>query len=55
VVEPRDVMRGNAARGKHDPDAFHVVEAAKYGGREFSSCSVTTHSTQSDGAVIKLT
>jgi len=28
-------MRGNAAPGKHDADAFHVVEAAKYGGRHF--------------------
>lgn len=28
----RDVIRGNAASGKHDRDAYHLVEAAKYGG-----------------------
>jgi predicted nucleic acid-binding protein len=35
VARSRDLMRGNAASGKHDADAFHVVEAAKYGGRHF--------------------
>lgn len=28
----RAILRGNAAAGKHDADARHVVEAAKYGG-----------------------
>ncbi len=28
----RDLVRGNARPGKHDRDAYHVVEAAKYGG-----------------------
>jgi hypothetical protein len=27
----RDLMQGNAKPGKHAPDAFHLVEAAKYG------------------------
>jgi hypothetical protein len=35
VGRSRDLMRGNAAPGKHDADAFHVVEAAKYGDRHF--------------------
>jgi hypothetical protein len=30
-------MRGNAAPGKHDADAFHVFEAAKYGGRHLTT------------------
>ncbi len=28
----RDLVRGNAKPGKHDRDADHMVEAAKYGG-----------------------
>ncbi len=28
----RIIMKGNALSDKHDADAFHVVEAAKYGG-----------------------
>ena len=28
----RDLVRGNATPGKHDRDAYHMVEAAKYGG-----------------------
>jgi hypothetical protein len=28
----RDILQGNAAPGKHDADAQHVAEAAKYGG-----------------------
>ena len=28
----RDLVRGNAKAGKHDRDAYHMVEAAKYGG-----------------------
>lgn len=28
IARSRDLMRGNAAPGKHDADAFHVVEAA---------------------------
>ncbi len=28
----RDLVRGNARPGKHDRDAYHMVEAAKYGG-----------------------
>jgi hypothetical protein len=28
----RDLLRGNATAGKHDRDAYHVVEASKYGG-----------------------
>lgn len=31
-AEVRDVVRGNARPGKHDRDAYHMVEAAKYGG-----------------------
>jgi len=27
----RELLRGNAKLGKHDRDAFHVVEASKYG------------------------
>jgi len=27
----REIMRGNAKEGKHDMDAYHVVESAKYG------------------------
>ena len=30
--EVRDIVRGNAQPGKHDRDAYHMVEAAKYGG-----------------------
>jgi len=29
------ILRGNAAPGKHDADAHHVFEAAKYGGGYF--------------------
>ena len=28
----RDLVRGDAKPGKHDRDAYHMVEAAKYGG-----------------------
>ena len=28
----RKIMQGNAMPGKHDRDAYHVVESAKYGG-----------------------
>ena len=28
----REILQGNATPGKHDSDARHVVEAAKYGG-----------------------
>jgi len=28
----REILQGNAAPGKHDADARHVAEAAKYGG-----------------------
>ena len=42
----RDLVRGNAKPGKHDRDAYHMVEAAKYGGyfitrdpRLFRKCS----------------
>ena len=28
----RALVRGNAKAGKHDPDAYHMVDAAKYGG-----------------------
>ncbi len=28
----RDLVRGSAKPGKHDRDAYHMVEAAKYGG-----------------------
>jgi hypothetical protein len=31
----RELLRGNAKPGKHDRDAFHVVESAKYGGGYF--------------------
>lgn len=31
----RELLRGNAKPGKHDQDAFHVVESAKYGGGYF--------------------
>lgn len=27
----REIMRGNAKPGKHDADAYHIVESAKYG------------------------
>lgn len=27
----RDLIQGNAKPGKHDADAFHLVESAKYG------------------------
>jgi hypothetical protein len=30
--EVRDILRGNATDDRHDADARHVVEAAKYGG-----------------------
>jgi hypothetical protein len=33
----RDLIRGNAKPGKHDSDAYHLVEAAKYG-RFFITC-----------------
>ena len=33
--EVRNLVRGNARPGKHDMDAFHVVEAAKHGGGYF--------------------
>jgi len=33
--QTRALMRGNAKPGKHDADAFHIVEAAKHGGRYF--------------------
>lgn len=29
------LLRGNASSGKHDDDAFHLCEAAKYGGGYF--------------------
>jgi len=29
------LMRGNAKPGSHDADAYHLVEAAKHGGRYF--------------------
>ncbi len=28
----REILQGNAKPGKHDSDAYHVVEASKYGG-----------------------
>lgn len=28
----REILQGDAKPGKHDSDAFHVVEASKYGG-----------------------
>ena len=31
----RAILRGNAASGRHDNDARHVFEAAKYGGGYF--------------------
>ncbi len=31
----RTLIQGNAKSGKHDSDAFHLVEAHKYGGRHF--------------------
>ena len=31
----REMVQGNAKPGRHDRDAFHVVEAAKYGGGYF--------------------
>jgi hypothetical protein len=31
----RELIRGNARPGKHDNDAFHLVESAKNGGRHF--------------------
>ncbi len=31
----RDLIQGNALPGKHDDDAFHLVESAKNGGRHF--------------------
>ncbi len=31
----RGLVQGNARPGKHDSDAYHVVEAAKYGGGYF--------------------
>jgi hypothetical protein len=30
--QARDLVRGNAKPGQHDRDAYHIVEAAKYGG-----------------------
>ena len=33
--QTRILIRGNAKPGKHDRDAFHIVEAAKHGGRYF--------------------
>jgi predicted nucleic acid-binding protein len=33
--QAREIVRGNARPGKHDRDAFHVVEAEKYGGGYF--------------------
>lgn len=35
VEQARALMRGNAKSGKHDADAFHIVEAEKHGGRYF--------------------
>lgn len=31
----QDVIRGNAKAGKHDADAFHLVESDKHGGGHF--------------------
>jgi hypothetical protein len=31
----RELLRGYAKPGKHDQDAFHIVESAKYGGGYF--------------------
>jgi predicted nucleic acid-binding protein len=31
----RILIQGNAESGRHDKDAFHLVESAKYGGRFF--------------------
>jgi hypothetical protein len=31
----RILIQGNAKSGRHDKDAFHLVESAKYGGRFF--------------------
>lgn len=31
----RALIQGNAKAGRHDKDAFHLVESAKYGGRHF--------------------
>ena len=31
----RVLIQGNAQAGKHDSDAFHLVESQKYGGRHF--------------------
>ena len=31
----RSILQGNAKPGKHDSDAYHVVESAKYGGGYF--------------------
>ena len=31
----RILIQGNAKAGKHDSDAFHLVESQKYGGRHF--------------------
>ena len=31
----RELIRGNAASGQHDKDAFHLVESHKYGARFF--------------------
>lgn len=31
----RILIQGNAKSGRHDRDAFHLVESAKYGGRYF--------------------
>ena len=33
--ELRKLLRGGAAAGKHEADADHIFEAAKYGGRYF--------------------
>jgi predicted nucleic acid-binding protein len=33
----RALIRGNAQSDRHAPDAFHLVEASKYGGRHFIS------------------
>ncbi len=34
-AEVRELIRGNAAPGQHDQDAFHLFEAEKYGGGYF--------------------
>lgn len=33
----RTILQGNAKPGKHDRDAYHLVEAAKYGGHFITS------------------